>query len=200
MGRKLVVLLGSIAVVMVIVICTINRILNEDDLSACVSPSILDNCTTADAIVAVSGGDTEARAVMAIRLFKAGWARQIIFSGASADPDSISNAEAMRRLAIEAGIPKRLITVEEKSRDTKENAENTVKILHELRAKNVILVSSPYHLKRVKLNFEYVDDTIYYRTMPANDKLWHRWFLTKRGWAIAITELLGIAKVNAESE
>ena len=185
MGRKLAVLAGSIVVVLVIVVCTINRVLNEDDLSACVAPSVLDNCTTADTIVAVSGGDTEARAII---------------SGASADPDSISNAEAMRRLAIEAGIPKRLITVEEKSRDTKENAENTVKILHELRAKNVILVSSPYHLKRVKLNFEYVDDTIYYRTMPANDKLWHRWFLTKRGWAIAITELLGIAKVNAESE
>ena len=75
---------------------------------------------------------------------------------------------------------------------------NAVDILHRLGAKSAILVSSPYHLRRVKMNFMAVDDKISYRTAAADDENWHWWFLKPNGWVIAAKELAGIAELGAE--
>ncbi len=197
MLRKLIVIVVSLVVALALIIFAINTALVEDDMANCNKPGG-GLCATADAIVAVSGGDTAARANKAIAMYQAGWSKKLIFSGDSADPKSISNAEAMRQIAIKAGIPNDDIYMDEKSQDTKENAQNTVDILHQLNAKSVILVSSPYHLRRVKMNFMATDDTISYRTMAADDKYWHNWFLTPNGWVIAAKELAGIAQLGAE--
>ena len=45
-----------------------------------------DSLTKADVIVAISGGDTDARTAEAVRLYKEGWGANIIFSGAAQDP------------------------------------------------------------------------------------------------------------------
>ena len=42
------------------------------------------DCRKADAIVVVSGGDTNARTDEAIKLYKEGWAPLIVVSGAAA--------------------------------------------------------------------------------------------------------------------
>ena len=47
-----------------------------------------DNLAKVDAIVAISGGETDARTAEAIKLYKDGWATHIIFSGAALDPNS----------------------------------------------------------------------------------------------------------------
>ena len=151
--RKLIVIVISVLLVVTLAVVAINVVIIENDMASCIEPAGDDVCAKADAIVVVSGGDTFARTDKAVEMYQQGWSNKLIFSGASADPDSISNAEAMRRAATAQGVPDGDIYLDEHSKDTRENAQNTVEILHQLGAKNVILVSSPYHLRRVKMNF-----------------------------------------------
>lgn len=197
MWRRVLAIIVVLVAVMAIAAWLINSVLVDDDLVHCQRPGQDETCQVADVIVAVSGGDTAGRANKAIEMYQAGWAKKIVFSGDSADPDAISNAEAMRQIAVKAGIPVDNIYLDEKSRDTKENARNTVQILNKLQAKRVILVSSPYHLRRVKLNFQAVDSGLLYQTAAANDANWGHWYLTISGWVIAIKELAGIAELGA---
>lgn len=197
MWRRIIIAVVALVTALSLVAVALSVALVEDDMAGCDAPGS-GQCATADVIVAVSGGDTFARTQKAIDMYKAGWADKLVFSGASADPESISNAEAMWRIAESDGIPSEDVYLDEHSQDTKQNAKNVVDILHQLGAKSVILVSSPYHLRRVKMNFMAADDKISYRTAAADDDNWHLWFLKSDGWVIAVKELAGIAELSAE--
>lgn len=197
MWRRIIIAVVALVTVLSLVVVALSVALVEDDMAGCDAPGS-GQCATADVIVAVSGGDTSARAQKAIDMYKAGWADKLVFSGASADPESISNAEAMWQIAESDGIPSEDVYLDEHSQDTKQNAKNVVDILHQLGAKSAILVSSPYHLRRVKMNFMAADDKISYRTAAADDDNWYLWFLKPNGWVIAVKELAGIAELSAE--
>lgn len=173
--------------------------LTPNDLAGCDSkPSSKAGCDKADAIVAVSGGDTSARTKSAIDLFRNGWADKLIFSGAAADPYSESNAASMRKQAVAAGIPEDAILLEESSRNTRENASNTQAILEKHNIKNVILTTSPYHERRATLEFKLAanSDSIKLRSKPADEKSWDFWWLKPTGWWRAISETIGIIALN----
>lgn len=143
----------------------------------------------ADAIIAVSGGDTQGRTMHAIRLYQDGWAPQLIFSGAAKDPNSASNAKVMMSTAVGQGISPEVIAIDEQSRDTKENAEKTRALVGG--KKTVILVTSDYHQRRAYKEFQKVlGDEVTIINSPAKDKHWGRrsWFLTPYGWWISLTE------------
>lgn len=79
-----------------VLIVGISAYLGPDGLSHCDPyPSKKNDCGSVDAIVAISGGDTQARTAQAIDLYKRGWAEFLVFSGAAADKEGPSNAEAM---------------------------------------------------------------------------------------------------------
>lgn len=107
----------------------------------------------ADTIIAVSGGDSNARIEKSVELYKEGWAPVIIFSGAAAEGD-ISNAAAMRNIASSMGVPKSDILIEEKSVDTVENAKFTSEIIKSKGYQSIILVTSPYHQRRTMELFQ----------------------------------------------
>lgn len=201
--RKLSTVVVVLFFVVAAVVMGINVCLVDDDLRDCGSKPTDGSkdgngkkCYRADAVVAVSGGDTTARARKAIELYKLGWANKLIFSGASADPKAISNAEAMKRVAVKAGISEADIIMESKSKNTTENANKTEQILTKNNIKRVILVTSPYHLRRVKMNFQRQGKNIDFRTAAASDSAWSGWwFLTARGWWLALTEIGGIVKL-----
>ena len=180
----------------------INYILTDDDLAGCTAPGVSEACPKSDVIVAVSGGDTAARARKAAQLYLDGWASKIIYSGDSADPMAVSNAAEMKKIAISMKVPARNILVEEKSTNTAENATYTMKLLDEMDARKVILVSSPYHTRRVKLNFIKASDTdtMRFMTATADDEAWHKWYLKASGWQIAVNELAGLAAVSATTK
>ena len=67
-----------------------------------------------DAIVVISGGDTDSRITEGVSLYKEGWASKIIFSGAAAEGD-VSNALAMKRIAIANGVNQNDILMDEAS-------------------------------------------------------------------------------------
>ena len=183
---------------LVVVVCfllfvwAIGSFLGPDDLKNCgIAPSATTGCERAGAIVAVSGGDTAARAAEAIQLYQNGWGDLLIFSGAAADKSGPSNAAVMKQQAIDAGIDANQIIVEELSETTTQNAEQTTNIFKEHGIKSAILVTSAYHQRRATLEFDRRALGVKVRSHPvASDKQWSSWWwLTPTGWTLAIPEL-----------
>ncbi len=101
----------------------------------------------AGAIVVISGGETDERISEGVNLYKENYSREIIFSGAAAE-GSVSNAAAMRNIAIKEGVRPSDILIDETSVDTEENAANVAKIVKANSINSIILVTSPYHQRR----------------------------------------------------
>lgn len=192
-------IIAAVLLLVVGLVCGIGYYLHVDDLADCDSlPSFhTDTCQPADAIVAISGGDTTARTKEAVELYKNGWASKLIFSGAAQDKSGPSNAEAMRRIALSDGVPNGDIITEEYSETTKENAENTQDILEKNDIESVILVTSGYHQRRAGLEFmARSNGTVSLRNHPVEvDNQWAGgwWWLTPTGWYLAISELVKIS-------
>ncbi len=151
-----------------------------------------DELRQADYIVAVSGGDTKARAEEAARLYLDGWAPRIIFSGAALDPESRSNADAMREIAVNMGVPPDMIVVEEESFNTRENAELTSRLVEALGGESIILVTSPYHQRRTYIEFRNeIRSDIDIISHSAPDQRWSRrfWWSSEFGRNITISEV-----------
>lgn len=189
-------LLGLFVVLAIAGIWSLGSFLSPNDLAKCDRlPSLEAPCQKADAIVAVSGGNTADRAREAIELYKLGWADTLIFSGAAADTSGPSNAEAMRTQAVAAGISSRDILVETFSQTTKENATRTSNVLEQRGISDVILVTSPYHQRRAGLEFNAaVGNDVEIRNHPTTyDPDWTSWWwTTSRGWWLAGGEIVKI--------
>lgn len=168
-----------------------------DDLQGCdVSPGVESPCQKADAIVAISGGDTAARARMAIELYEKGWADKIIFSGAARDTTGPSNAKAMRHQALAAGVRPQDIYTDEFAQNTSQNALGVLEVAKVYALRDIILVTSPYHQARASAMFHKAFagyGTVRNHSTPY-DKSWSdMWWLTPRGWYTITTELVGTA-------
>jgi uncharacterized SAM-binding protein YcdF (DUF218 family) len=186
----------SVAVTAIVVIVGLSIYLAPNDLAGCEKqPGVSKPCAPADAIVAISGGDTSARTKEAIELYKNGWARKLIFSGAARDKTGPSNAEAMRREARAAGVPDGDILTEELGETTKQNAANTQDILERNDVSSVILVTSAYHQRRAGLEFNARAAgkvTVYNHPVMADNQWSQLWWLTPTGWYLAISEFVKI--------
>lgn len=191
------VFLGLLIILILTLALGVPYYLGPDDLSGCnvKAPASTGRCATADAIIAVSGGDTSARTQEAIELYKAGWAPKLIFSGAALDPTAPSNALVMKREALEQGIPTEDVLIEEDARTTYENASMTKSLANAGSFDDVILVTSAYHQRRASLEFnKEFKDSITVRNHPvASDKQWQfLWWLTPGGWWLVGGELAKI--------
>ncbi len=154
-------------------------------------PVTREGCAAAEALVVVSGGDTPARTKKAVEMYKNGWAPRIIFSGAAADKEGLSNAAAMRLDAMNQGVPAGDILIEEFSENTSENAERTRELLSRYDIHDIILVTSGYHQRRANMEFAAytAGDGVVIRNAPTNDRDWGWWWwLTPRGWYLALSE------------
>ena len=185
-----------IPAVIVAFIIGVSFYLQPNDFMGCQDAPLASstNCQTADAIIVVSGGDTNARTDQGIALYQNGWADTLIFSGAAQDKSGPSNAAAMRTRALEQGVPQNAIFVEENSATTEENAANTKTVLKDNDINTVILVTSGYHQRRAALEFEKLGGDITIRNYPlVNDKDWSVfWWLTPRGWWLAGSEVVKV--------
>jgi len=178
-----------------VVTALISRYLGPDDLSKCAdSPSAEVKCQAADVIVAVSGGDTAARTVEAVKLYKNGWAPRLLFSGAAEDEDSPSNAAVMRSIAVASGVAENAVSIDEFGRTTKQNAEETADLLRKDNIKSMVLVTSSYHQRRTNLEFQQRFENVEIKNHPVGqDGQWSRWWwMTPMGWYLALGELFRI--------
>ncbi len=177
------------------------RILSVDDLSGCHGPQQVDAaCRPADAIVAISGGDTDARAREAIGLYKQGWAQTIIFSGAAEDKEGASNAAAMKTMALGAGMPADAILLDEQSVNTADNASQVRPIVLQHGFRRLILVTSPYHQRRASIEFNRrlgdVASIVNHPTSSDRDWPAATWWLTPRGLWLGASELVKVIVVS----
>lgn len=191
MIRRLILL----ALTIFLIIFVINNFLSSYDTKECgVKPANKVNCQAVDAIVAISGGDTNARVDTAIELFKNGWSNKLIFAGAAKDKTGPSNAIVMRFRAIESGVPEEAIIIDEYSETTKQNATNTQEIFIDNDIRSIILVTSPYHQKRASLEFEKNTNVSVFNHPVVDDKDWPlSWWTTPKGWLLAGGEIVKIA-------
>ena len=172
-------------VLIVAFIVGISFYLQPNDINGCnETPGSTGNCQPVDAIVAISGGDTQARASWAIGLYKNGWSNILIFSGAAQDKSGPSNAAVMKKLAISAGVPSKNIFIDEYAATTGQNASDTQTIFQKHNIKRIILVTSAYHQRRASLEFNKSAKGVVILNSPAhNDNDWSFWWwATFKGW------------------
>ena len=178
-----------IPLIIAAIIGGISIYLQPNDFMGCTETPLAgsEQCEKVDAIVVISGGDTNARTDEGIKLFENGWADAIVFSGAAQDKTSISNAGAMRLRALNAGIPDNSIFIEEEGATTQENAANTHTIFTENGFSKIMLVTSGYHERRATLEFKRSNPDVTVLSHPLlQDKDWSFfWWLTPRGWWLA---------------
>jgi uncharacterized SAM-binding protein YcdF (DUF218 family)/glycosyltransferase involved in cell wall biosynthesis len=117
----------------------------------------------ADAIVVFAGGVGESgqagggyqeRVKQAIDLYKGGYAPIVVLS--SGFVYSFREAEVMRAVAVDNGIPSGSILLEQKAANTHENVMFVKNILDDQHFARVLLVSSPYHMRRALLTWHKV--------------------------------------------
>jgi uncharacterized SAM-binding protein YcdF (DUF218 family) len=147
---------------------------------------------TSDAIIVISGDEALARYRDGVRLYRAGWAPRLIFSGATWD-GSHSNADVMRSLALEDGIPDSAILVDPHGDDTYGNAIYTRDLMLSHGLKSAILVTSPYHLQRAILTFRGVFEGTGIRVIgrSAPDGEWRKtnWWMQPETRTLTVREL-----------
>jgi uncharacterized SAM-binding protein YcdF (DUF218 family) len=100
----------------------------------------------------VPSGALFARVEKAVELYRQGLAPRLIFSG-GVGVNPPSEAQVMRALAVELGVPSEACLLEEQSHSTAQNARFSAELLRGLGARRVVVVSDPYHLLRARQYF-----------------------------------------------
>lgn len=116
-----------------------------------------------DVIILLGGGlsgnepsaGTLVRIVAAVRLYKVLRVPVIVSAGA-VHPWGKAEAPADARVLRELGVPAKRIILEDRSRDTLENARYSKEICGEYHFRRPVLVTSAYHMKRALMSFRYV--------------------------------------------
>ncbi len=125
---------------------------------------------TADAIVVLGGGVEGGRSGwrttphllagadrvwFGAQLYRAGRAPVLIFSGGNSEWSTADEPEskAMQKFANDLGVPPAAVLLEDRSRNTQENAEYTNQLMGEHGFKTILLVTSAVHMPRALATF-----------------------------------------------
>ncbi|MFH1607900.1 MAG: YdcF family protein [archaeon] len=93
------------------------------------------------------------RTLKSAELYRQGKAGKVIFTGGFKTRKDLSEARFMADYAEERGVPKKDMMLEEMADSTVGNALYCKKIIDKEDFESVIVVTSPYHLRRVKYVF-----------------------------------------------
>jgi uncharacterized SAM-binding protein YcdF (DUF218 family) len=129
----------------------------------------------ADAIVVFGGGLGEAgrvgqgyeeRVEHAVRLYKEGYAPRLLLVSGYAY--RFKEAQIMKILAASLGVPQEKIYLRDDARNTYEYVNFTKEIMEKMDWDSILLVSSPYHMRRASLVFDKAvkDAQIIYTPIP----------------------------------
>lgn len=124
--------------------------------------SNIDEKRNTDAAIVLGAGATDEgvspvyreRLNHGIWLYEHGYIKALIVTGGTGEGNSQSDAAIARGYAMEQGVPKEDIYVEEKSTITQENIRNAKLIMESNSFQTAILVSDPLHMKRAMLMAE----------------------------------------------
>jgi uncharacterized SAM-binding protein YcdF (DUF218 family) len=133
-------------------------------------PIAIDTTSVADAIVLLAGDvgipasprvETQIhgnRVIHSLRLYRAGKAPLVIVSGGNvfSQQGLESEAEYTARLLEEFGVPREAIVLDRVSRNTRENALETARLVGKHGLGKVLLVTSAFHMPRAVASFQSV--------------------------------------------
>jgi len=115
------------------------------------------------------------RSVYAVRAFRAGGFQRIVVTGGpEGGKDSISIARAMADFMAGLGVPREVITIEEQSRSTRENALFTARMIGGWPGTKVLL-SSDIHMRRAHAAFARAGLDTVPAPIPDVGKRWNSW-------------------------
>jgi len=143
---------------------------------------VSDTPKKADAIVVLAGGVGESgnagqgyeeRVQYGVELYKKDFARHLMFS--SGYVYKFKEPQVMKALAILLGVKEENIILEEKANSTYKNVKNVKEILDRKGWNKILLVSSPFHMRRVSLVSNRIakDKNILYTPIPYS--LYYNW-------------------------
>ena len=119
-----------------------------------------------------AGGGAQERLKRAVDLYKAGYASALILS--SGYVYSFREAEVMRALAVDQGIPAAAIVLEQRASNTYQNVRFVDDILRERAWTRILLVSSPYHMRRALLVWRRQAPDVTVIATPAEDSQFYQ--------------------------
>ena len=139
---------------------------------------VVDPMQAADCIVVFAGGVGESgragggyqeRVRQAVELYRAGYAKHLLFS--SGFVFAFPEAEIMRGLAVDEGVPASAIQLETRARNTYENVTASQRMIAASGWHRVLLVSSPYHMRRALMTWHKAAPDIVVVASPATPTL-----------------------------
>ena len=111
-------------------------------------------------IILVPGGSHPQLAEKVSDLYELGMAEYILYSGHAnpSIPNFPSEAQYLKSLTVEFGVPHNSIICEEKAAHTFENAEFSLAVINKMgvKAERVILVCKSFHSRRVLSTYQHV--------------------------------------------
>ena len=140
--------------------------------------------SASDAVIVFGGGvrndgsaskSTRERTQQAVALYRQGVARTLILS--TGFVTRVSEAQVMHDLVRSAGIPEDDVLLEERSTNTWENVLCTAEVLRRHGWTRAIVVTSPYHMRRVWLVVRKCCSDLTVSYVPANPS----WFFNGHG-------------------
>ena len=149
----------------------------------------------ADAIVVFAGGVGESgkagqgyeeRVQRAVELFRAGYADRMIFS--SGYVHLFHEPEVMKALAVSLGVPAQSILLEIQATDTYQNVKYVSHILEQHGWNSVLLVSSPYHMRRASLVFSKVAPSLLVVKTPVEKS----YFYSRRSRGMTVSQFQAV--------
>ena len=102
----------------------------------------------------------------ACRLYQQGYATKLLFSGGPGD-GAVHETEAMKRMALRLGIKEEDIFLDKAGLNTQATVNNTSRLLKNMHAGRVLVVSHFYHLPRIKLAYQRAGWDVF--TVPARE-------------------------------
>lgn len=145
-----------------------------------------------DAIIVLSGDKGE-RVEKAAELYHQGYGTYFVISGGIVYND-VTAAQLMKEHALQLGIPEKMIILEDRADSTYENADFTRQIIENYPIHSAVVVSSNYHMKRVKMIFDrdFKSSKIKLYYAGAKDRYFNKgqWWSNNKSIMITITEYL----------
>lgn len=100
----------------------------------------------------------------AAQLYEQGLVRYLIMSGGPGMGD-VHETDAMRRYAVELGVPPERILIDRAGLSTRATVNNTLPVIRKRNFRRVLAVSNYYHLPRIKLCFQRAGQQVF--TVPS---------------------------------
>ena len=135
----------------------------------------------------------------ALKLYRDGRVRFLIFTGGTRDPDFPSEAEVARKFAIQHGVPASAILLDNDSHTTVQNLTNARMIMLASGIHTVLLVSDPLHMLRVMAIADAID--LQASPAPTESSRFQSWpararFLWRETWIYIEQEILGMSRIS----